>query len=136
MEPEQVNRRRVVLHPRTAMVRRQDRARSFGGHVRGHTVNTGEVLELMRQQRRTSIRSLLTVVLPLIAFALALNFFPALGSWRPLGLLPLPWLVLGPIVLFSIIALAFFHERRANAIERDWSERHHADQRRDSEAPR
>jgi len=62
------------------------------------------------------------VLVPLVAFAFALDFWPSLGRWRPLGLLPLPWLVLGPVVLFSIVVLAFFHERTALRIENEWAE--------------
>jgi fatty acid desaturase len=126
MEPEQVNRRRVVLHPRTALARRQDRSRAFGSHVRGYTVDTEEVLALMRQQRQVSVRYLLIIVAPLVAFAFALFLWPSLRTWRPLGLLPLPWLLLGPVVLFSIVALAFFHERQALNIEQRWSDDHAA----------
>lgn len=113
--------RRVVLHPSTARARRHDRARSFGAHVRGYTVDTDDVLALMRRQRRTAVRYLLVIVVPLIAFAFALDRVPGLGSWRPFGLLPLPWLVLGPVGLFAIFALAFFHERAAQRIEDDWT---------------
>ncbi len=117
------DRRRVVLHPRTALARRQDRARAFGGHVRGYTVDTEDVLALVREQWRISIRYLLAIAVPLVTFALVLVVAPGLRSWRPLGLLPLPWLVLGPIALFSIVALAFFHERRALAAEERWAQR-------------
>ena len=117
-----VARRRVVLHPRTAAARRQDRARSFGGHVRGYTVDTDAVLELVDRQRRASIRFLAIILVPLVCFAFGLNFIPQLGRVRPFGLIPLPWLVLGPVALFSIVGLAFFHERRALRIEKEWSD--------------
>ncbi len=117
-----IARRRVVLHPRTATARRQDRARSFGGHVRGYTVDTDAVVELVRRQRRASIRYLAIILGPLICFAFALHFFPAFGRLRPFGWPPLPWLVLGPIALFSIVGLAFFHERTALRIEAEWAQ--------------
>ncbi|MFK8026399.1 MAG: hypothetical protein AB8G26_20765 [Ilumatobacter sp.] len=123
--PETPERRRVVLHPRTAAARRQDRARSFGGHVRGYTVDTDAVLELVRRQRRMSIRYLAVILVPLVCFALGLSFVPELGRLRPFGLIPLPWLLLGPIALFSIVILAFAHERSALRIEHEWAEEHH-----------
>ena len=123
-------RRRVVLHPTTARARRLDRARSFGGHVRGYTVDTDDVLELMRRQRRTAVRYLIAIVVPLVAFALVLDQVPALSSWRPFGLLPLPWLVLGPVGLFAIVALAYFHERDAQRIEDEWAASHPDEARR------
>ena len=115
-------RRRVVLHPRTAAARQQDRARSFGGHVRGYTVDTDDVLELVRRQRRVSLRYLAVILVPLVTFAIGLSFIPALGRIRPFGFIPLPWLVLGPVTLFSIVILAFFHERSALRIENEWSD--------------
>lgn len=118
-------RRRVVLHPRTAAARRQDRARSFGGHVRGYTVDTDAVLELVHRQRRASLRYLALILVPLVCFAFGLNFVSELGRVRPFGLLPLPWLILGPGALFSIVGLAFFHERTALRIEQEWSDEQH-----------
>ncbi|MEL6891210.1 MAG: hypothetical protein AAFP84_06420 [Actinomycetota bacterium] len=125
------DRRRVVLHPRTALARRHDRARSFGGHVRGYTVDTDDVLALMRRQRRTSVRFFVAIVGPLIAFALLLDRVPALSDWRPLGLLPLPWLLLGPLGLFSVVFLAFLHERAAQRIEDEWAHDHPSAERPD-----
>lgn len=117
-------KRSVVLHPRTAAARRQDRARSFGGHVRGYTVDVDEVLELMRRQRRLSIAYLSVVLGPLLGFLAAMRAWPAIGTARTLLSIPLAWLVLGPIVLFTIVGVAFLHERSANAIERRWTEEH------------
>lgn len=116
-------RRRIVLHPRTALVRRQDRARAFGGHVRGYTVDTEDVMGLVREQRRLAVGCFLAILLPLVAFAVALLLVPAIGSWRPLGAIPFPWLALGPIALFSIALVAYVHERRADAVEERWAER-------------
>lgn len=116
-------RRRVILHPKTALARRQDRARAFGGHVRGYTVDTDEVLELLRAQRRLSFRLLVTILLPVGALPLVFRFAPAVGTTSFFGLAPLAWVLLGPIALFSIVGIAVLHERRSVAIERRWQER-------------
>lgn len=112
-----------MLHPRTAAARRVDRSRTFGSHVRGYTVQTDDILALVRQQRRTSIRYLLAFLVPaglvLVAFALA----PEITEWR-LGRVPLSWVVLGPIALFSIVLIAWLHDRRALHIEDEWSRDH------------
>lgn len=113
-------RRRVILHPKTALARRQDRARAFGGHVRGYTVDTDEVLALLRAQRRLSVRLLAAVLLPVGALPLIFRFAPDVGAASFFGLAPLAWVLLGPIVLFSIVAVAVLHERRAVELERRW----------------
>lgn len=77
------------------------------------------------------MRYFVITLLPLVCFALSFALWPALGRWRPFGLLPLPWLVLGPIVLFGIVGLAFVHEREAKRIEDEWA-RTNADRRRPS----
>ncbi len=128
MEPEDQAeaasaRRRVILHPKTALARRQDRARAFGGHVRGYTVDTDEVLQLLRAQRRLSFRLLATVLLPVGALPLIFRFVPEVGTASFFGLAPLAWVLLGPIALFSIVVVAVLHERRAVTIERRWQHR-------------
>ena len=123
-DPSAEPRRTVVLHPRTAAARRQDRARSFGGHVRGYTVDTNDVMALMRRQRRLGLRYLACVVVPLLAGLVALRMWPSLGSWALVGGIPAPWLFLGPVALFGIVIAAFFHERAAGAIEEHWIEEH------------
>ena len=120
----ETQRRRIVLHPRTAATRGHDRARSFGGHVRGYTVDTDAVLELVDRQRRASIRYVATILVPLSTFAFALHFVPEIGRIRPFGLVALPWLVLGPGALFTLVGLAFLHERSALRIEDEWAARH------------
>ena len=52
-------RRRIVLHPRTAAARRVDRRRTYGSHVRGFSVQNDDVFELVYAQRRSAIRYLL-----------------------------------------------------------------------------
>lgn len=112
--------RKIVLHPKTALARRHDRARTFGSHVRGYTVDTDEVLSLVRTQRRLSFRLLVVLLVPLASLPLVFHFFESSRTWRPFGLLPLPWLLLGPVALFSIVVAAGIHERRSLRIEEDW----------------
>lgn len=121
---DEPSKRSVVLHPRTAAARRFDRRRGHGSHVRGHTVDTEQVLELVRRQARASFLHLAIVILPLLAFMAALVFIKPLRTARIGSLPPVPWLVLGPIVLFSIAGLAIHHERQANRIEDEWSAAH------------
>lgn len=117
-------KRTVVLHPRTAAARRFDRPLRHGSYVRGHTADADEVLDLMRQQWKTSIRFIAALVLPLMGFLIAIVVHPPLRTARIGAMPPLPWLVLGPAVLFSAAALAFVHERRALRIESEWSRTH------------
>ncbi len=117
-------RRRIVLHPRTAVARQQDRARSFGGHVRGYTVDADEIARLMRRQRLGALRVFAVAVLPLLALPLVFAFAPGLATIRLAGAPPLAWLLLGPVALFGIAALAFVHDRRAGRREDAWAERH------------
>lgn len=63
------------------------------------------------------------VVLPFLA-ALAVVLicfasFPALGRWD-IGPVPIAWVLLGPVALFSILALGIWSERRARRLENDW----------------
>jgi len=120
MTPTGQSKRKIVLHPRTALARRQDRARAFGSHVRGYTVDNDEVMELLVRQRRLSVRLLCTLILPLLSFPIVFRQVPALSTWRLFGLIPFPWLLLGPVSLFLIAAVAFVHERRALSIENEW----------------
>ena len=76
-EEERPDRRRVVLHPKTALARRHDRARSFGGHVRGYTVETDDVLRLLHAQRRLSLMLVLGLFAPVASLPLLFEFFPA-----------------------------------------------------------
>jgi hypothetical protein len=92
--------------------------------VRGHIVETDEVLELLRLQARTSVRHVVVILVPLLGFMLLVALVPAIRTARPFGLPPLPWLIVGPVALFSTAALAFGHERRAVRIETEWSETH------------
>lgn len=112
-------RRRVVLHPRTAASRQLDRARSFGGFVRGFTVDTDDVIGLMAAQRRAALRTFAIVFGPLLALPVFFALAPdaATVRWGPLP--PLAWVLLGPVALGSIVvasaANAFAAERREDA---------------------
>ncbi len=118
-QPEQ--ERMIVMHPRTAAARRQDRARVFGGHVRGYTAETDEVLALLRSQRRLSLGLLAVVVGPVFALPLLFAFVPSIAEVTPIGPLPLPWLLLGPVVLFAIVGAAAIHGVLAGRIEERWA---------------
>ena len=89
--------RKIVMHPKTAAARHQDRARVFGGHVRGYTTETDEVLALLRAQRRLSLGLLAVVVLPVFSLPLLFRLLPGMSDLTPIGPLPLPWLLLGPV---------------------------------------
>ena len=78
----------------------------------------------MRRQRRLGLRYLTVVIVPLLAFLVALRLWPAIGLQRVVGGIPLPWLFLGPVMLFGIVVVAFFHERAAGAVEQRWIEDH------------
>jgi len=95
--------------------------------VRGYTVESNDVFELVSEQWRVSRRYLLRFLLPVLGFLLALAMFPGLGDLRPIGGVPLPWIVLGPVVLFTTVAIAWRHEKRALAIEEQWGEAHEED---------
>ncbi len=115
-------RRHIVLHPRTASARRLDRVRVSGSRVRGYVAETDEVLEFVAQQRRLGLQVFLPVVTVLLG-VLALSATTNLGSWQ-LGSVPVLWLILGPISLFSILSVAVFNERRALRLEADWIDAH------------
>ena len=115
-------RRDVVLHPRTASARRLDRVRSSGSRVRGYVAETEEVLAFVDAQRRLGLQVFLPVVVALLS-VLALSATTDLGEWK-LGSVPLLWLILGPISLFSILGVAVFNERRALRLEADWIDAH------------
>ncbi len=78
----------------------------------------------MRLQAKTSLRHVALILVPLLGFLLLMALVPGVRSARPFGLPPVPWLVVGPIALFSTAALAFRHERRSVRIETEWSEAH------------
>lgn len=116
-------RRQIVLHPRTAAARRVDRTRSFGSHVRGYTVQTDDVFALVDEQRRTSIRYLISLLTPVLLVLLSFVVWPEFTDWDLRGI-PAPWLLLGPVALFSIVLVAWRHDRKASATERRWAENH------------
>ncbi|MEM9033666.1 MAG: hypothetical protein AAGA99_01295 [Actinomycetota bacterium] len=123
-EGDPVGRRRIVLHPATAVARQQDRARSFGGHVRGFTVDGDDIDRLMRRQRLGALRVFAVAFVPLMLLPLVFAFAPDAATFRVGDLPPLAWLALGPVALFSIVGLAFVHARRASMREDDWISGH------------
>ena len=125
-QPDQ--RRRVVLHPRTAAARRYDRSRGNAIHVRGHTVDNEEVDELLAVLIRSSLRYLAAIVIPISLLMAAIAFVPAVRTTRPFGLAPLPWFLIGPVALFSVVIVAFLHERRTARFESTWSDEHRESQ--------
>lgn len=114
--------RRIVLHPRTAAARRLDRSRSDGGHVRGYTTDTDEVLDYMRAHRRLALRTFIPVVIALALLLVATVFWQSLGTAK-IGDVPLLWLILGPVTLFSILLATVRHERCALRLEEQWMNR-------------
>lgn len=92
--------------------------------MRGYTVVTDDVMALVQRQRRVALTLLACILVPLLVFSLVVGRIDALSTWQPLGLLTLPWLILGPGVLFSIVAIAYVHERIALRIENEWSDEH------------
>lgn len=120
-ENETVGRRRIVLHPRTASARRVDRRRTHGSQVRGFTVPDDEVFALVDAQRRVAIGYLLALLVPAGLSLMALVFVPGLVDVRLRGI-PLPWLLIGPVLLLSIVLTAWRHDRRALRTEQQWSE--------------
>lgn len=118
---QQVAQRRIVLHPRTASARRLDRTRASGSSVRGHAVDTPEVLEYVRAQRRLGLQIFVPVITTLLLLLAASALFDGLGRAQ-VGDVPLLWLLLGPVSLFSILGLAVFNERRALRLEDQWTE--------------
>lgn len=121
-EPPTSARRDVVLHPRTASARRLDRVRSSGSRVRGYVGDTDDVLAFVAEQRRLGLQVFLPVVAALLA-VLVLSAVTDLGQWQ-IGSVPVLWLILGPISLFSILGVAVFNERRALRLEADWINEH------------
>jgi hypothetical protein len=119
-EGDAASRRRVVLHPATAVARQQDRARSFGGHVRGFTVDGDDIDRLMRRQRRGALRVFAVAFVPLMLLPMVFALAPDVATLRFGDLPPLAWLALGPVALFSIVVLAFVNDRRASTREDDW----------------
>lgn len=113
-----------MLHPRTAVARQQDRARSFGGHVRGYTVEAEEIDRLMRRQRRGALRVFAVAIIPMLTLPIVFALAPGVSTARIGDAPPLAWLLLGPVALFSIAGLAFVHDRRAGRREDRWAEQH------------
>lgn len=115
----QSEQRRVVLHPRTASARRIDRSRSDGGDVRGYTINTDEVLEYMRAHRRLALRTFLPVGAA-IAVLLIVTVSSSTLRTAEFNGVPVLWLLLGPVTLFSMLLVTVLHERRAIRLEDRW----------------
>ncbi len=115
-------RRKIVLHPRTAAARRIDRRRSYGSNVRGFTVENDEVFAMVDEQRRAAVRYLVVVVVPILLILASFVFLPGLTDKSVRGV-PLPWILMGPTALFSVVFVAWRHDRRALRIERSWAAR-------------
>jgi len=125
-ESDGAERRRIVLHPRTAAARKVDRTRAYGSHVRGYNVQTDDVMALMVEQRRASLRYLAAFITPLALTLAAMAVFPGLAQFQ-VGRVPLLWLVLGPLALYSTVLIAWRHDRFAERRENQWSQQHRED---------
>lgn len=122
-EAEGTSRRRIVLHPRTAAARRVDRRRSYGSHVRGFTVQDEDVFALVDEQRRSALRYLAMLLMPVLALLLIFAFVPGLTDHTVRGV-PLEWILVGPVTLFSITLIAWRHDQSTLRKERDWAATH------------
>ena len=121
-EPSDNARRKIVLHPRTAAARRIDRRSSYGSNVRGFNVENDEVFAMVEEQRRVAVRYLITILAPIFLILVSFVFAPDLTDVSVRGV-PLPWILMGPAALFSVVLIAWRHDRRALQIERSWAER-------------
>ncbi len=125
-EQPDTNRRRLVLHPRTAAARRLDRSRNYGSHVRGFTIQDDEVFAFVADQRRSSVRYLLFILIPLLMMLVGIVFLPNALDQSIRGV-PLEWLLLGPATLFFIVFLAWRHDRTTLRREQLWANDHQGD---------
>ncbi len=116
-------RRRIVLHPRTAAARRVDRRRTYGSHVRGFSVQNDDVFELVYAQRRSAIRYLLILTASIAAAIGALVLIPGFVDVTVRGV-PVPWILFGPALLFEIVVLAWLHDRASLQTEKTWTDEH------------
>ena len=85
-----------------------------------------QVFELVDHQRKAAVRYLLAIVLPVFLALLSFVFAPGLTDFSVRGV-PLPWILLGPATLFSIVLIAWRHDRNSLRTEREWT----AERRRD-----
>lgn len=120
---DEANRRRIVLHPRTAAARRVDRRRSYGSHVRGFTVKDEDVFELVAYQQKRALRYLALILVPVLFLLLSFFFAPSVTNTSVRGI-PLQWLLAGPVTLFSIVLIAWRHDQNALRKERSWAAEH------------
>lgn len=111
--------RKTVVHPRTSAARRLGRSRSVDPWVRGYPAEPAAVERLVSAQRRLALTNLALLVVPFLALPLVF-FFTELGSWRPAGLPPLAWLVLGPGVFPFLLYVGDRQRRAAEAVEARW----------------
>ncbi len=126
-QDEESDRRRIVLHPRTAAARRVDRRRSYGSHVRGFTVQNDDVFELVDSQRRTAVRYLVVLLIPLSILLASFVAAPELTDFS-VREIPVRWLLLGPVTLLSIVVIAWRHDQNALRREREWAAIHQDDE--------
>ena len=87
--------------------------------MRGHAVDERDVFDHVRRQRRLAMQVVLPFLAALTVALICFAVFPAVGRWH-IGSVPMAWIVLGPVALFSILALGIWSERRALRLENDW----------------
>lgn len=73
----------------------------------------------MRAQRRLALATFLPVVSCILALLITTIVWDDLGTMQ-IGRVSVLWVVLGPITLFSILAVTVAHERRALRLEEQW----------------
>ncbi len=94
--------------------------------MRGFTVQDHDVFELVDRHRRRAIRYLLLLLIPVFAMLASFVVAPELTSFSVRGV-PLRWLLLGPVTLFSIVIVAWRHDQYALAQEQLWAKQRHGD---------
>jgi hypothetical protein len=83
--------------------------------VRGHTVAADDVFEIVAAERRAALRAALVVIVPI--FALPVVFLVLRD--QAVDLPPIvPWLILGPVTLASLVSVAVVHDWRVTKRER------------------
>jgi hypothetical protein len=84
----------------------------------------GEVLvrQLVRVQLNLALRLMLLIVVALGTIPMVFALAPSLSTISVLGVLRLPWLLLGPAVYLFFIAVAWVYNRSADRIEQDFVE--------------
>lgn len=82
-------------------------------------IDTDDVLAYVREQRRLGLATFLPVVVVVAVLIVVTAVWDGLGRAQWFGVNVL-WLLLGPVTLFSLLAVTIAHERRALRLEQQW----------------